>query len=135
MPSDGKEGAENRVIRQQGLWTGVPFTRQDQESANEVARKTRMLLPLTPDAIRKHLTGKQTIGIYPLLPDETCWFLAVDFDKKSWMADAAAFLEHVVSSKCQQLLRDLDPETARMFGCSLIELYSPPMPEGLDAAY
>src|ERR1700693_6222852 len=45
-----------------------------------------MLLPLTPDAIRKHLTGKQTLGIYPLLPDETCWFLAVDFDKKSWMA-------------------------------------------------
>jgi superfamily II DNA or RNA helicase len=33
----------------------------------------------------------QTIGVYPLLPDETCWFLAVDFDKKSWMADAAAF--------------------------------------------
>jgi superfamily II DNA or RNA helicase len=58
-----------------------------------VTRKTRMLLPLSPDAIRKHLTGKQTIGIYPLLPDETCWFLAVDFDKKSWMADAAAFLE------------------------------------------
>jgi pimeloyl-ACP methyl ester carboxylesterase len=52
-----------------------------------------MLLPLTPDAIRKHLTGKQTIVIYSLLPDETCWFLAVDFDKKSWMADAAAFLE------------------------------------------
>jgi hypothetical protein len=58
-----------------------------------VARKTRMLLPLTLDAIRKHLTGKQTIGIYPLLPDETCWFLAVDFDKKSWMADVAVFLE------------------------------------------
>ena len=52
-----------------------------------------MLLPLTNDAIRKHLTGKQTIGIYPLLPDEMCWLLAVDFDKKSWIADAAAFLE------------------------------------------
>ena len=51
-----------------------------------------MLLPLTDDAVRNHLTGKQTIGIYPLLPDETCWFLALDFDKKSWMADAFAFL-------------------------------------------
>jgi hypothetical protein len=50
-----------------------------------------MLHPLSDDAIRNHLTGKQTIGIYPLLPDETCWFLAVDFDKKCWMADAAAF--------------------------------------------
>ena len=26
-----------------------------------------------------------------MLPDETCWFLAVDFDKKSWMRDVAAF--------------------------------------------
>src|ERR1700719_1640565 len=58
-----------------------------------VARKTRMLLPLTNDAIRKHLTGKQTIGIYPLLPDEMCWLLAVDLDKKSWIADATGFLE------------------------------------------
>src|ERR1700719_3120684 len=63
------------------------------EERKRIARKTRMLLPLTNDAIRKHLTGKQTIGIYPLLPDEMCWLLAVDFDKKSWLADAAAFLE------------------------------------------
>lgn len=61
------------------------------EDRKRVGRKTRILQPLTDDAIRNHLTGKQTIGIYPLLPDETCWFLAVDFDKKSWMADVAAF--------------------------------------------
>ena len=34
-----------------------------------------------------------TIGIYPLLPDETCWFLAADFDKENWMDDVAAYLE------------------------------------------
>jgi hypothetical protein len=61
------------------------------EDRKKIARKTRMLQRLTDDAIRNHLTGKLTIGIYPLIPDETCWFLAVDFDKKSWMADAAAF--------------------------------------------
>jgi len=61
------------------------------EERKRVARKTRMLQPLTDDAIRNHLTGKHTVGIYPLLPDDTCWFLAVDFDKKSWVADAAAF--------------------------------------------
>jgi superfamily II DNA or RNA helicase len=72
-------------------WRAIHSARPGERK--RVARKTRMLLPLSPDAIRKHLTGKQTIGIYPLLPDETCWFLAVDFDKKSWMADAAAFLE------------------------------------------
>src|SRR5437660_10317330 len=28
-----------------------------------------------------------------LLQDDTCWFVAVDFDKKSWEADACAFLK------------------------------------------
>jgi hypothetical protein len=32
-------------------------------------------------------------GVYPLLLDETCFFLAVDFDKAGWRDDAAAFLE------------------------------------------
>jgi superfamily II DNA or RNA helicase len=32
-----------------------------------------------------------TVGVYPMLPDETCWFLAADFDKKSWIQDVAAF--------------------------------------------
>ena len=70
-------------------WRAIHAARP--EDRKKVARKTRMLHPLSDDAIRNHLTGKQTIGIYPLLPDETCWFLAVDFDKKCWMADAAAF--------------------------------------------
>jgi hypothetical protein len=71
-------------------WRAIHVARP--EERNKVARKTRMLQPLTDDAIRNHLTGKQTVGIYPLLPDDTCWFLAVDFDKKSWLADAAAFV-------------------------------------------
>jgi superfamily II DNA or RNA helicase len=70
-------------------WRAIHAARP--EERKKVARKTRTLQPLTDSTIRDHLTGKQTIGIYPLLPDETCWFLAVDFDKKSWMADAAAF--------------------------------------------
>jgi hypothetical protein len=71
-------------------WRAIHVARP--EERKKVARKTRMLQPLTDDAIRNHLTGKQTVGIYPLLPDDTCWFLAVDFDKKSWLADAAAFV-------------------------------------------
>ena len=59
----------------------------------KVDQKTRKLLPLTDDVVRQHLEGKQTIGVYPLLLDETCWFLSVDFDKKSWQDDATAFLE------------------------------------------
>ncbi|MBI2066914.1 MAG: DEAD/DEAH box helicase family protein [Deltaproteobacteria bacterium] len=54
--------------------------------------ENRKFLPLTDQAIRDHLSGKQTIGLYPLLVDETCWFLAADFDKENWLEDAKAFL-------------------------------------------
>lgn len=54
--------------------------------------ENRGLLPITDDVIQRHLSGKYTIGVYPLLQDETCWFLAVDFDKATWKEDAMAFL-------------------------------------------
>jgi superfamily II DNA or RNA helicase len=47
---------------------------------------------MTDAVIENHLLGRETIGIYPLLTDETCWFLGVDFDKKTWQEDSAAFL-------------------------------------------
>ena len=59
----------------------------------------RRFLPVTDDVIRWHLSGSDAegqpfvAGVYPLLQDETCFFLAVDFDKTGWREDAAAFLE------------------------------------------
>jgi superfamily II DNA or RNA helicase/very-short-patch-repair endonuclease len=59
----------------------------------------RRFLPVTDDVIRWHLSGCDpegqpfVAGVYPLLQDETCFFLAVDFDKAGWRDDAAAFLE------------------------------------------
>lgn len=50
-------------------------------------------IPVSDVIIREHLQGKQTIGVYPLLPDDTCRFLAVDFDKATWQEDVAAFRE------------------------------------------
>ncbi|WP_264843898.1 TOTE conflict system archaeo-eukaryotic primase domain-containing protein [Caldinitratiruptor microaerophilus] len=47
---------------------------------------------LTDEVVRDHLTGRYAVGIYPLLTDETCWFLAADFDKTTWLEDAVAFL-------------------------------------------
>ena len=58
----------------------------------------RQLVPLSDTAIYEHLTGKCTIGIYPLLPDDTCHFLAVDFDEAQWQEDAKAFV-----SSCDEL--------------------------------
>ncbi|MBI1320227.1 MAG: restriction endonuclease subunit R [Candidatus Hydrogenedens sp.] len=49
-------------------------------------------LPLTNEVLRDHIFGKVTVGIYPLLSDETCFFLAADFDKKGWKKDAKAYL-------------------------------------------
>lgn len=37
--------------------------------------------------IDQHLRGYNTYGIYPLLDDNTSYFLAVDFDKKKWQED------------------------------------------------
>ncbi len=53
----------------------------------------RALLPLTDEAIRGHLTGRHTVGVYALLLDETCHFLALDFDKAGWRHDVSAFTE------------------------------------------
>jgi hypothetical protein len=49
--------------------------------------------PVSDQVIADHLQGHHVIGVYPLLEDETCWFLAVDFDKGSWKDDVAAFAE------------------------------------------
>ncbi|MGE5274983.1 MAG: TOTE conflict system archaeo-eukaryotic primase domain-containing protein [Verrucomicrobiota bacterium] len=44
-------------------------------------------LRLTDEAIEEHLRGRESIGIYPLLEDDTCWFLACDLDGKTWQLD------------------------------------------------
>ena len=53
----------------------------------------RLLLPMTDQVIYEHLTGKHTIGVYPLLADDRCCFLAVDFDKGAWREDVLAFMQ------------------------------------------
>lgn len=52
----------------------------------------RDYLPLTDQVIHEHLTGKHAVGLYPMFEDETCYLLAVDFDKTTWRADVRAFL-------------------------------------------
>jgi superfamily II DNA or RNA helicase/very-short-patch-repair endonuclease len=57
----------------------------------------RQFLPVTDEVIRWHLSGHGpdsqpfVAGVYPLLGDDTCHFLAVDFDKADWCQDAAAY--------------------------------------------
>ncbi len=56
-------------------------------------------LPVTDYVIRWHLSGCDgggqpfVAGVYPMLLDETCFFLAADFDKAAWSEDVTAFAE------------------------------------------
>jgi len=55
--------------------------------------KHKKLIPFTETAIRRHLSGTETIGIYPLLKSNTSWLLAVDFDKENWLEECRQFLK------------------------------------------
>jgi len=68
-------------------------------NASVVSTLTQLKHPQIDDAaVLAHLTGTETgkarkdkeqdftMGVYPLLSDETCWFVAADFDKADWNA-------------------------------------------------
>lgn len=56
-------------------------------------RESAAYLPLTHAVLADHLTGRQHIGIYPLTPDDTCWWIAADFDGPAAMLDALAYVK------------------------------------------
>ncbi len=41
---------------------------------------------LSDDVVLSHLEGNQIIGVYPLFPDNTTAFLAIDFDGSDWFS-------------------------------------------------
>jgi len=55
-------------------------------------------LPVTDEIVRQHLSGEDVqgrpfvMGVYPMLPDESCYFLAVDLDGEGWREDALALV-------------------------------------------
>ncbi|MCM1083299.1 MAG: DEAD/DEAH box helicase [Clostridium sp.] len=61
---------------------------------------------ITDDFIRQHFSGTGrnvlAMGVYPLLEDETCKFLAIDFDKANWKEEIIAvksvFAEYGIES-------------------------------------
>jgi superfamily II DNA or RNA helicase/very-short-patch-repair endonuclease len=93
----------------------------------------RRFLPLTDEVIRWHLSGSDAggeafvAGVYPLLPDETCRFLAIDFDKSGWREDAAACLE-----SCRRLEVPAALERSRSgLGAHLWLFFEEPIPAAL----
>lgn len=51
----------------------------------------RAFAPLDSTAVHAHLEGKTTIGTYAIREDDTCTFLAADFDKTAWRDDVLAY--------------------------------------------
>ena len=50
-------------------------------------------VPVEDRVVIDHLRGRHVMGCYPMLEDETTWFLAADFDKACWKEDVASFAE------------------------------------------
>lgn len=68
----------------------------DKKKYKCAACPNRKLMPLTDKDIYNHLSGKDTygrdvVGIYPMLTDETCLFLCSDFDEENFKSDVSAF--------------------------------------------
>ncbi len=49
--------------------------------------------PLTDAIIEEHLRGYKTVGIYPLLSDNTSCFIAADFDGNDWIESVKKLLK------------------------------------------
>ncbi|WP_433197354.1 TOTE conflict system archaeo-eukaryotic primase domain-containing protein [Nocardia sp. CA-107356] len=77
-PRDGRSGWMPAI---RGRWrTGM-------------SRSEASYLPLTDEVVAAHLRGAHHIGLYPLGDDDTCWWVAADFDKDTAMLDALAYLK------------------------------------------
>lgn len=53
----------------------------------------RQLVPVDDHVLYRHLAGEIVAGVYPLLADDTCFFLAVDFDEADWREDLLSFVQ------------------------------------------
>jgi len=68
------------------------FNRTYKKNTSPTGSETINYLPLTDDQIQRHIDGRQLIGLYPLLQDNTSWLIVADFDKSSWIEDCRNFI-------------------------------------------
>lgn len=66
---------------------------KEKSGYSPVYRLNNQSEPLTDHVISSHLVGEQTVGIYPLLSDNTTYFLAIDFDKLNWLKESTTLLQ------------------------------------------
>jgi superfamily II DNA or RNA helicase len=97
---------------------------------------SKAFVPVSDAEIQRHLQGKHVMGVYPMLADECCHFLAADFDGEGWEEDIRAFREVCRSQGVEPAIErsrsgngahawfffsgPVAAQTARRFGCSLL---------------
>jgi hypothetical protein len=121
--NDGRSGYMPKADRD---WKS--YLNAKEQDRKKIDRQTRTYRPLTGDVVRAHLVGDLTVGIYPLLLDESCWLLAADFDKKTGMKIQPHFSLSAVNSTYQPYWNARDLERAAMYGSSLNSRSQPPQP-------
>lgn len=73
------------------------FCRKPEKKCSECGN--RELLRFDETVVSRHLGGQLVAGIYPLLANDACFFLAMDFDGDGWAKDIAAIRETCASEK------------------------------------
>ena len=77
-----KDGRSGYVPAYKVDWTN--YNKHKAQGGTFKDYKNKAFLPFDNLAIESHFSGKETCGIYPLLEDNTSYFIAVDFDKQNW---------------------------------------------------
>lgn len=66
-------------------------------------RYVKIAEPLTFEVVHKHLTGVITAGIYPVRPDKTARWFALDYDAAKDLGSELRYSRTLVAAKAQQL--------------------------------
>lgn len=77
-----KDGRSGYMPAYKVDWTD--FSKHKAQGGTFKDYKNKEHIPFDNLAIESHLSGKETCGIYPLLEDNSSYFIAVDFDKQNW---------------------------------------------------
>ena len=95
-----KEGKSGYMPAYEVDWTDYRKYKSTGGSFKDYSKKKYQ--PLTDEALVRHLQGFETIGIYPLLEDNTSFFIVADFDDSNWIESIlkvySACLKHKIQS-------------------------------------
>lgn len=79
----------------------------------------KLYAPMDEVAVDNHLRGTLVAGIYPMLRDETCCFLAIDFDDGNWQKDISTLQDVCVTLGKPRRLRAVRAARPSEIGVSI----------------